>query len=358
MMKKFLLITGIIATLLGGNLPAQTITFLQDVEVSGIEVTPTGIVSDGSDNVFVAGFTQRRVLRIDNVVRGNAALSLLFRTDDAETTDPGPVTWETGRGLLSADFQAPNQLVVAGGIGNQSVDGTSLIINTDTGTLIAVQDALIGGSVRGGGAAAFYGNNVIMAFGAGTNYWQFNQTLDGLTGPGFYSGPNMLGVPTAARDLAISADGSVFVSYNDAFLTGGTGGLSMGLHRINDDTTEPLSLTGNTNEFQWFTNTVTNSSTIQGTGILNYGGTEYVFLCNQFEAEIILVDTSNPSNTITLTDAALTQPHDATIVEVGAFQYLVVTQVDTPARVTVFGIDGAPLNPSEGSAAESWQSFE
>ncbi|MEQ8822302.1 MAG: hypothetical protein RLY93_18865 [Sumerlaeia bacterium] len=341
------------ATLLAAPLVAQpSITHLQDITVSGLETTPTGIAVTDAGDAYLAGAEQRRIIKVTDVVTNSpSAVQLVEATSIDDSTTSGPVTWPLFRGLFTAAYDpTSNTLLFAG---DQGTDGLAILVDpTDDST--TYQTAMINSGNRRVAGAEFYGNNVIAQNTAGTNYWQFNWGLAKLTGAGFYGGP----AGGASRDLAVASNGDVLISFNNKFVGDGT---SVGIHRMNDDVSFPLSLSGNSNVSNWYTQTVTNSSSIQGISVFTYLGdsTEYAVLCLAESDEIVLVDVTNPSNTVSLTDATnLTYPRDAVVHTVGSSQYLVVSNSDDGViggRVSVFGIDSATL---QGSAnVENWNLF-
>lgn len=358
MKKTYLAVVASALVAVPAALTAQpTITHLQDIVISGLEAVPTGICVTSDGTAYVAGAEQRRVVKATGVVTTSpGAPAIAVRTSDADTP-AGPVNWALFRGLFTAAYNpSTNKVLIAG---DQGTDGTALLIDpTDDSVVYQAANIPEGGNPgpRRVAGAEFYGTDIIAQFTAGTNYWQFNTALDALSGPGFYSGPT----PSASRDLAVTSGGDVLVSYNNKFVGDG---LTAGIHRISDDATNPLSLTGNTNTSDWYVTTVSNSGSIQGVSTFTYLGnsTEYVVLCLPESDEIRIIDLATATLVTTLTDATnLTFPRDAVVVTVGSSQYLVVSNSDDGSangRISVFGIDGAALQTGGPSTAEGWELY-
>ncbi|MEQ8819042.1 MAG: hypothetical protein RLY93_02275 [Sumerlaeia bacterium] len=341
------------ATLLAAPLMAQpSITHLQDVALNGLESTPTGVAVTADGDAYFAGASQRRITKVTDVVTDAPSAAILVEaTSLDDSTTSGPITWPLFRGLFTAAYESTTGTLMFAG--DQGTDGVIVKIDPtdDSATYLP---ANIGGSPRRTAGAEFYGNNIIAQFTAGTNYYQFNNGLTKLTGAGFYSGP----APSASRDLAVASNGDVLISYNNKFVGDG---LTVGIHRMNDDVGSPLSLSGNTIQSNWYTQAVTDSGSVQGISVFTYLGdsTEYAVLSLPESDQIVLIDVTNAANTVTLTDATnLTFPRDAVVHTVGSSQYLVVSNADSGAggaRVSVFGIDGATLQA--GADVENWDLY-
>ncbi len=338
-------------------------TKLGDVVVSGLETLPTGIVADG-DTAYVVGYNQRRVLKIENVTTSTPSSSILARTDSGDSTPVGSVTWQAGRGLITADLRNGTDLLIAGdaGGGSGQEDGYSLLLNAADGTLIQQGTQLnFGGDLRVGHAAFLGTTNIILSQQSGTNFFQANSSLSGLTGAGFYGGAAGSTQRFTTDFVAIpgtTAGTDVYVSFNDRAFTGEV----IGIHEYLDDATSPDSFTDNVNTGAWYEvddNAVIHTSSIGGIGYFDYAGdgTEYLILADRGNAQLHLVDRSNPAS-VTLFNTDITLPADATVTTVGGNQYLLVTQTDSPSgngRITVYGVDGAGF--SDTTAVSNWELY-
>lgn len=340
-----------------------TITHLQNIDLSGLEVAPVGVVY-GNDAAYVAGNAQRVVLKVNTPLSATNSAAVLYDTNLASDPTNGEA-WDAFEGPITVDFRdnsgTPEVLVA----GDDYADGSAWVVDGDTGSVIArsapTYDAGSGASPRRIAGAIFYGTNIVGQFQAGNNYWQFTDDLSAFSGPAFYSGPNGNGSgPDASRDMVLGANGTIYISWNDAFLGDGDDGA--GLHRILDDDAN-LSLTGNSNTVDWYTATAdVSGSGAQGIGHFTYLGdsTDYVLLTLQNLGEVRVIDTTDASLETTWTDSELQHVRDATVATVGSNQYLLVVQNDTGgsggARLSVFGIDGATLDPS-GTNVTGWELY-
>lgn len=330
---------------------APTATFVRDIPVGGLEVTPTGIAVGGS-NAYVVGFSQRRVLKIEGANTATPTVSVLARTDNADAggTPIGgagnATTWIASTGLITADFQAPNRLLVAG---DQFTDGASYIINTDDGSLIAKQAAQM---VLGSGSpsdrrvagAVFNGTSSITAlFQAGTNFWEINTNLSALSGSGFYTGAAPAG--SNQRDLVFvpGTPNRIFVSYNNGTNT------NIGILEIVDNGTAG-SLTGDALNGTWYSTTsATGTGTVLGIGYFDGAEADYLLLADRRDETIEFINLATKNVDLTISDN-LDTVHDAAIMKVGSETFLLATQVGGTAgsRVSVFQITEALTNV-EGS---------
>ncbi|MDK2971162.1 MAG: hypothetical protein PWP23_917 [Candidatus Sumerlaeota bacterium] len=364
-MKKTVLIAAVTAVAaLPMALAAQpTITHLQDVMVNDFTTVPCGITVTNDGVAYVAGNANRRVVKVPGIITTSpGAAEIALRTSD-DDTPPGPVNWIPSSGLITAAYNPTTNMVLVAG--DQYTDGMAILIDPTDDSAIYQTPNIVGGSgaaPRRVAGAEFYGDNIIAQFQAGNNYWQFNNTLSALTGPGFF-GPT---VPAATKDLAVTSSGDVLVSYNNFWVDQSGSGTSVGIHRLNDDATNPLSLTGNTIVSEWYTGTVTANGGVQGISTFTYLGnnTEYALLCLPESAEIRIIDLDTATVYATLTDPTnLTFPRDAVVVTEGSSQYLVVSNSDAPTgttngRISVFGIDGAVLQTGGPSSADGWEMYQ
>jgi hypothetical protein len=314
---------------------AQTFTWLQDIPIGGVDGTPAGVIAVGND-AYVAGFSNRRVIKVTDFDSTIPSASQLFATDVTENPTDG-IAWPVSTGLVTIDYRSGDDaLMVAGdtfGLG----DGMIYQINATSGALIQKQGPNADGGLpaRVAGAAFYGASNVLAQFTAGTNYWQFNSTL---TSAGFYSGPT----PVNSRDIAIDqATGIAYISYNN--------GTTAGIHRIIDGGTA-FDIAGNTNEASWYTTTMSLAGgTLQGISLGTIGSTQYAFLCLRDDADVLLIPTTSagvPANAgavITINVPQLTRPSDAFLATVGPSQYLIVSQHGGNNVLSVFGVNGATL---------------
>lgn len=347
-------IATLLSTALSVGASAQTLTFVGHIDTGGLEVTPVGITADGSGNAYVAGFSQRRVLKIAGFNGGTPVASVLTTTN-ATDTPAGPIAWITDTGLFTADFKAPNRLVVAGDTFDGTNGGAAIIIDTDTGTILGNSAGVIPTGettpFRHAGAAWYGPNNLVMQFQAGSNYW-FAPNGDFATAS-FYGGP----APGASRDLAVDAAGTIYVSRNNKWVGDGT---EVSIHRI-IDTGSDFVLAGNSNEANWFTTTVANSGSAQGIAVGTIDGVESVLLCLRESGKILRIPTTAatvaPATPVEITHAEIEFPADVTVATVGSEQFLLVTQYGRSSAptscVTVFS-----LGSIAGMTPATWQAYD
>ncbi len=316
---------------------AQTFTWLQDIPLGGVEGLVSGVTSVNGD-AYVAGFGNRRVVKVAGFNTATPAATQHFATDVTENATDG-IAWPVNTGLVTIDYRATDQLLMVAGDTFGLGDGIIFQIDAITGTIVRKQGANAdgGGPARVAGAAFYGPSNVIAQFQSGTNYWHFNPTL---TSAGFYSGPS----PANSRDIAVDqTNGTAYISYNS--------GTTAGIHRIIDGGTA-FESNGNSNEPDWYTTTMTAAGgTIQGIGLGTIGSTQYAFLALRDDADIKIVPTTatavpvNSAAVLTLDVAQLYRPADVTLATVGSSQYLLVTQNGVGGNnLSVFGVNGATLS--------------
>jgi hypothetical protein len=322
---------------------AQTFTWLQDINIGGIEGLPSGIVAVGGD-AYVAGFANRRIVKIANVTTSAPVSTNFAGTDDSDDAVNG-TDWAANTGLVSIDHRA-GELMVAGDTFGPLNDGMIYHFNATTGAFIRKQaPGLDGGSgIRIAGAAYYGPSNILAQFQAGTNYFQMNSTL---TSAGFYGGP----APVNSRDVAVDqVTGIAYISYNN--------GTTAGIHRIIDGGTA-FDIAGNTNEPAWYSTTMTLAGgTLQGIGLGTIGGTQYAFLALRDDADIHVVATTAAGTAAgaaqVINATQLVRPADVSLATVGPNQYLLVSQYGGAGNiVSVFGVNGAVL----GTSVSDWTSY-
>lgn len=313
---RILILSAALATPLFAEGPA--LTHLSDINVGSHETIPTAITYHDGD-AYVAGFEQRRVLSIRDILTTAPSVEILYRSSAADEP-PGPIEWNTSRGFFTIDFQEPNRVLVAGMNGGTTSDGLTILVNSETGEEIVRQAPDINGSPRPVAGAVFYGpSNIVAQQTAGSNYWQFNANLDGFTGPAWYQGPP----PAASRDMAVDPDdGTIYISFNNKYIGDGT---SIGIHRILMAGNE-FSLSGNTNDPNWYTTTVDDSGSAQGIALLDHGGERWVVLALRETGVLRLINTADPSTTLTVEDDHLFEPAGVAIAERNGDQFVLVTQ--------------------------------
>ena len=180
-------------------------------------------------------------------------------------------------------------MLVAGDTFDETNGGAAIIYDADTGAQIAAAVTALPDSTftstsgRRIAGAIFYGpDNVLAQFQAGNNYWWLPADLSNVT---FYAGPP----PSASRGMARAADGTVYISHNNAFVGDGT---VAGINRIIDGGAAD-DIAGNTNESNWFTTTrVASGGGIQGIAVSTYNSTEYVLLSMREDAKVLMLATT------------------------------------------------------------------
>jgi len=326
---------------------AQSFAYQGEILINDLESFPTGIATIGED-AYVVGFAQRRVIKVEGVVSGTPAKSIFARTDAADTP-AGDFTWAPGRGLVSIDFRAPDQLMVAGaadsvGPGN----GNCVIYDLDDASVVASippYDA----SNREIACAAFYGPSNIIGMRIGKNMWQFNSTLSGFTGAAFYSQD----LNSYIRDIAVAPDNTAFFSH------GGVG--NSGIDITVDDPGNPTadSLSNNLWFKNWYDAGSSWGGAGQGVAYWNYNGNNYVMLAVPGEPAVHIVNIATGTLVTKLNGAEIVRPFDVAPITVADKTFILVTQVDADTsangRVSIFGVDGATIEPP--SSAKNWELY-
>jgi len=374
MKRKSFILAGIAGVIgIAGVASAQpALDHLQDIDVSGLETTPIGIAVDPSGSTaFVAGFGQRRVLKIEDFyVDSGGTPSILFRTSDADTP-PGPFEWNANLGLYTIEYREvtgdADQLLVAGHRGTAAdADGYAIILNPEDGSVIHQQAPAIGGTGRNIAGATFLNDGrVLTLFTQGSNFLQYNNEISALSGSGFIGGPALSNANLRYRHITTSPSGDVYLSQNDRFVGTGT---NAAITRLLNDNGTPQNAANFTAEAEWYTTTITaTGGSAQGVSVADIDGTEYAILSLREDSEIHFVNTSTGNADLVFTDASLEFPASARVATVedpespGEFlQYLLVSQyglaTGPSSVISVYGINGAEL-VSPATSVNNWNLY-
>jgi hypothetical protein len=348
-----------------------TAAHLAEIDLTALDSIPTGVAANGAD-AYVVTFTNRRVIKVEDAISTAPSATVISRVNPADVGSTAPIagtnSWATGRGLISADY-SNGRLLVAGQSNTVTSRGAAVIIDVNTGN--ALHDLAAGldaGSDFGVGSGVFLNDgSTFLSFIAGTNYWGVAGDLQSLT-KGFTSGPNDPLISEGSRDMVATLNGSnqqeVYIAYNTAFFSSER---TIGLHRITDtngDGRIDPSPT-DTHDVSWFKLQTTNdaNSSVTGTAILNHtvSGKKFVALANRGDATVILVNTLDNTDVVTLdVSPEVTTPGDIAFTTVGGSQYMLVTEFGGLVNsLHVFGLNGATLPTNSGPlAAENWQNYE
>lgn len=355
-MKKLLFAT--LAALPISALAQPSLALLNEVDVGGIVVIPAGVAA-GNGNAYVAGFANQRIAEVTDVVTSTPTATTFARLNDTDIDGVLPASltaeaWNSGRGILTLDFQAPNKLLVAGDVGSSGEggdgDGFTAILNTADGSLISQQadDINFGGAARINGSAFMLSGEQFALFTAGTNFFLVNGTQTGLAGAGFYSS-GLAG--TNFRDIEIApipaGQQTLFALYGDAT------GLGVFQWEFEGSPSRPAAAGGtDLGVLEPSTN-----NTIRGLEYYNdlSDSNDYLVIVDPQDNELVFFDLADTSTAALRYDASTDLGADfvqnATVYTQGGSQYLLVSVNDgdaTPpsSRLAIYGLNGAVLETS------------
>jgi hypothetical protein len=290
---------------------SQTLTYVQTISVAAETTSPTSIAFYDGD-LFIATFTERTIIKVDDPTDGGATVSTLIDLS-------GLAAWAGGRGLSGIDVnQSTGDIYASGDYGSGTAIARVNQAGTQTASLVDVLNRC-GGCTLWGADPDVLITNILTGLG---------EMDAGLVGYETFTASS-----TYPRDVAVVGN-DIYASYtnggtNDGILkfTGGTAG----------------DLTGYTSS-NWV---ALGAGTWQaGCGVAYWdynGGTpmDYVMFANLVNNTLEIYDAADASLDITLGAVEnVTTPRDACIGTIGGNDFLFVCE-GTNAEVDVFAIDGA-----------------